>query len=111
MQFEKHITRFELNNQCLLLEDLNGVIQKVELPSDKIFILSEGKLYTAYIRDFYVNGKFKSGIYFEHEEGHTSDFFFEIGLTEGKRAIIKYEGKIHEGLPLLEVTVYVLTKS
>jgi hypothetical protein len=111
MKFEKHITRFELNNQCLLLEDLDGVIQKLDLPSDKIFVISENKIYPAYIRDFYVNGKFKSGIYFEHEEGHTSPFFFEIGVTEGKRAIIKYEGKTHENLPLLEVIIYVLTKS
>jgi hypothetical protein len=111
MQFEKHITRFELNNQCLLLEDLDGVIQKLDLPSDKIFVTSENKVYPAYIRDFYVNGRFKPGIYFEHEEGHISAFFFDAGVSEGRRAIIKYEGKSNEGTPLLEINVYVLTKS
>ncbi|MCS6904264.1 MAG: hypothetical protein RML72_01565 [Bacteroidia bacterium] len=111
MKFEKHITKFEVHNQCFLLEDLNGVAQNLNLPSDQIFVACENKIYPASIRDFYVNGKFKTGIYFDHEEGHTSDFFFDIAVTEGRRAIITYEGKTHQDRPLIDIVVYVLTKS
>lgn len=110
MEFEKHITKFEVTNQCLLMEDLNGSQQNIGIDASKVFVAVENKIYPASLRDFYVNGKFKEGIHFDHEQGHTSEFYFDIGVSEGRRAIINYAKETHEGLPLIHVKVYLLTK-
>lgn len=110
MEFEKHVHKFEVQNQCFLIEDLDGIPQELQLPSDFLIVEDEeGRFFEATIRDFYVNGKFKSGIHFDHEEGHTCSFFFEHTVSEGKRAVIRYDGEDKNGKPLVHIRVYVKT--
>lgn len=112
ISFEKHISRYESMNQCLLLEDLNGKIQDLQLQTEKLIVDSAGLKFEASIRDFYVGNKFKPGIFFPHKEGSMSEFFFECSVTEGKRARIIFdkEAALVDGRAPITIEIFVVSK-
>lgn len=111
--FEKHISRYESINQCLLLEDLDGKRRDLNLGTEKLIVHSQGMQFEASVRDFYVNNKFKPGIFFSHKEGAMSEFFFECSVSEGKRARIIWDpnAPLTDGRAPVEIEIFVVSKN
>ena len=111
VNFEKHITRFEVVNQCILLT--TDKKEKVDLAFNghKILVRSHGKTYLGNLREFYDHGQFKNGIAFEHEGNHLNDFFFDQGVTENKRIRIQFNPaeELIDGRNPLDMDVYMMT--
>jgi hypothetical protein len=84
IKFERHITKYEIANQCLLLEDDQKKSYEDIFPTERLRIQAKGQTFQATIRNFYVKSVFKKAIGFDHEKGHMSEFFFENSVTEGK---------------------------
>lgn len=112
IKFERHITRFELNNQTILVEDDQGNDHGLKFPGFNLIVKTPDKNYPASLRDFYVGSKFKPGVAFDHEEGHLNDFFFDQSVSENKRARITFntdDAPIDGRIPV-EIEVYMVIK-
>ena len=111
VNFERHFSKFEVVNQCLLLTTDKNEKVPMTFEGQKILVRSHGKLYTGNLREFYDKGEFKLGIAFEHEGDHLNDFFFDQGVTENKRVRVHFnptEGLI-EGRNPIDLDVYMVT--
>jgi len=112
VDFERHITKFEIVNQCILAEDDKGNNHELKFDGYDLLVLAGGKQYIASVRDFYVNGKFKVGIAFDHQKEHMNDFFFDQSVSEAKRAKIHYDpadARI-DGRTPVSLEIYIVTK-
>ncbi len=112
--FEKHITKYEVTNQCLILEDDAGT-EYAKLftgENERLSITCEGREFEGILREYYVKNKFKLGIYFHHDEGHVSEFFFETSLAEGKRARFTFdpEAPAKDGKRPLQIEIILITR-
>lgn len=112
VDFERHITRFEIENQCILVEDDNGKNSNLKFDGYELLVLAGGKKYLAAVRDFYVKGKFVIGISFVHEKDHMNDFFFDQSVSESKRIKIHYDPSEpkSDGRTPVNLEVYFVTK-
>ena len=104
LSFERVITRYELENRCILLRDDKKTDHSKEAGAGRLSVQAGGRSYSAQVRDYYVDAKFQAGLYFEAKPGE-GDFFFEQSVTLGKRARIK-----GAGAGVLEVEVYIPEK-
>jgi hypothetical protein len=112
IKFERHLSRFEIQNQCILLEDDLGNNHQLTFRASDLFVRSKGKHYDAMVRDFYYNGKFKQGISFPHEAGHICDFFFDQSASEAKRVKFDFdpdEPLVENKMPI-DIEIYFMTK-
>lgn len=112
IEFERHISRFEVLNQTILIEDDQGNDHGVKFASTKLLIRTPDRTYTASIRDFYVGTKFKPGIAFDHEEGHLNEFFFDQSVSENKRAKFAFDPDepLIDGRTPVDLIVYIVTR-
>lgn len=113
IEFEKHITKFEINNQCILVEDDSGSDHGVKFDGYDFLVKAGKKEYKANLREFYIKSVFKNGVAFDQKEGTMSDFFFDQSVGEGKRVKFKIDPdaeKIDGRIPI-EMEVYIVTKS
>jgi hypothetical protein len=112
IEFERHITRFEVLNQTILIEDDQGNDHGIKFPSTKLMIRTPDRTYNASLRDFYVGNKFKPGIAFDHEEGHLNEFFFDHSVSENKRAKLAIDPNepLIDGCTPVDLSVYVITR-
>lgn len=113
---ERHITKHEIANKCLLLEDDKGT-QTLEgkIAGQRVVVEAQGKQYHGHITDFYINGKFKAGVVFEVDDQHMDqksfNFFFEQSVSEGKRLRWQYaDGAQADGFPLLQAEITLRTR-
>jgi hypothetical protein len=112
IKFERHITKFELTNQCILAEDDKGNNGGLKFNNFDLLVRAGGKSYKASVREFYLNGKFKNGIAFDHEKDHLNDFFFDQSVSENKRVRFSFDGDepMIDGRHPIDLEVYVVTK-
>lgn len=112
IKFERHITKFELDYQCILAEDDKGNNHDLKFTNYDLIVRAGGKTYKACVREFYLNGKFKNGVSFEHEKDHMNDFFFDQSASGNKRVKFSFdpdEALIDNRHPI-DMEVYVVTK-
>lgn len=112
IEFERHITRFEVQNQTILVEDDQGNNHGVKFGNLNLLVRTPERNYIASLRDFYVGSKFKAGIAFDHEEGHLNEFFFDQSVSENKRARFSFDPDepLIDGRAPLDLVIYVVTR-
>ncbi len=88
MQFEHKITKYEVDNHCILLRDDKKVDQtKAFGGHNKVLLLTpKGKSYPAEVNEYYLDGKFQAGLHLEG--GKASDFFVEQDFLLGHTAVV-----------------------
>lgn len=109
--FEHKLTKFEVDNHCILLRDDKKTDFGKHLNTQNIVVLVDDKQYVATVNEFYVDGKFQQGIHFS--EGTESAFIVEQTLFPGHTATITLDDSkaaINGRVPVA-VHMYVRTKS
>lgn len=112
IEFEKHITKDEIKNQCIFLEDDAGSDHGAKFDGYDFVVKSGKKQYMANLREFYIKSSFKNGVSFEQKEGTMNDFFFDQSVGEGKRVKFKIDPDAakEDGRIPIHMEVYVVTK-
>jgi hypothetical protein len=112
MQFEHKLTKYEVDNHCVLLrDDAKADHTKAFGGHNKLTVKAEnGKLYPAEINEYYLDGKFQAGIHFEG--GKANSFFIEQAFFLGHVATITVDGAapLVEGRLPVDVSFKILTR-
>jgi hypothetical protein len=110
IQFERVVTRYELTQHCVLLQDDAGADYSNHFKTEDVQVRINGRQYHGVVRDFYVGSKFKSGITLtkEHDD---HDIFFEQSINSGRHLRISTDpANQSNGHQLVDVEVYLVTK-
>jgi hypothetical protein len=112
MQFEHKLTKYEVDNHCVLLRDeAKADHSKAFGGHSKLTVKAEnGKLYPADINEYYHEGKFQAGIHFEG--GKSSSFFVEQGFFLGHIASVTVDGSgaLVDGRLPVDISFKILTR-
>lgn len=110
LTFERHITRYEIEYKCLMLQEDDGTDHSNSFQAEHLLLLAKGKEYPAIVRDFYTKKGFETGIAFEDDEVAKS-FFFDQSVSESKRLKFSTDpGYKRDGKQLVDVEIYIVTK-
>ncbi len=88
MPFEHKITKYEVDNHCILLRDEKKADHSKDFQghSKLLVIMPNGKQYQAEINEYYHEGKFQTGIHFEGAKSNL--FFVEQNFFLGHTAVV-----------------------
>lgn len=111
--FTRSITKHEFNNHCIMLQDKAGKDYRPLIKGSKVEVRSEGKTYFAEICEYYIDGKFLSGLHFDPKREDSDDFYYEQGVTQGHHAEVTIDENCDpgpDGLCPVDITMSVKTK-
>jgi hypothetical protein len=105
---KRRITKDEISQKCLLLEDEKGTPLHEGL-KEPLALQAGEKTYPAELHDFYIGNKFRKGLLFPDKteaDGKSFALFFEQHLNQGSGVYLKVtEGKVTaEGAQIVEMT-------
>jgi hypothetical protein len=111
IHLERKVTKYELDNKCLLLQDDGGTDFASHFKTEHVHVWSGKYTYHAVVHDHYVDGKFRDGISFRAEHNPGRDFFFDQSLSMGKRVKLDTDPDQLEGdHQIVAVEVFMVTK-
>ncbi len=111
IHFERKVSKYELDNKCLLLQDDAGVDYGSHFKTEHVHVRAGKYTYHAVVHDHYVDGKFRDAISFRPENNPGRDFFFDQSLAMGKRLKLDTDAdSLHEEQQVVDVEVFMVTK-